>query len=284
MKLLRYGPAGGERPAVLDGEGRPRDLSEVIDDIDPGTLARRLDHLRAVVVGDLPLVDAGERIGPPVARIGKIVCIGLNYADHAREAGQPIPNEPIVFLKATSSIVGPDDDVVLPPDAMKGDWEVELGVVIGREARYVAQDRALEHVAGLCVINDLSERSYQLERGGQWDKGKGCDTFCPIGPWLVTLDEVEDIGALRLWCRVNGKTVQDGSTATMIFGVAELVSYVSRFMSLQPGDVISTGTPPGVGMGMTPPQWLAEGDVIELGIDGLGRQRQRVRRHRAAAL
>lgn len=284
MKLLRYGPAGGERPAVLDGEGRPRDLSGVIDDIDPGTLARRLDHLRAVVVKGLPLVAAGERIGPPVARIGKIVCIGLNYADHAREAGQPIPNEPIVFLKATSSIVGPDDDVVLPPDAMKGDWEVELGVVIGREARYVAQDRALEHVAGLCVINDLSERSYQLERGGQWDKGKGCDTFCPIGPWLVTLDEVEDIGALRLWCRVNGKTVQDGSTATMIFGVAELVSYVSRFMSLQPGDVISTGTPPGVGMGMTPPQWLAEGDVIELGIDGLGRQRQRVRRHRAAAL
>ena len=284
MKLLRYGPAGNERPAVLDGEGRLRDLSGVIDDIDPGTLAQSLDHLRTVAIGELPLVAAGERIGPPVARIGKIVCIGLNYADHAREAGQPIPNEPILFLKATSSIVGPDDDVVLPPDAMKGDWEVELGVVIGREARYVAQDRALEHVAGLCVINDLSERSYQLERGGQWDKGKGCDTFCPIGPWLVTLDEVEDIGALRLWCSVNGKTVQDGSTATMIFGVAELVSYVSRFMSLQPGDVISTGTPPGVGMGMSPPQWLAEGDVIELGIDGLGRQRQRVLRYPAAAL
>ena len=279
MKLLRYGPRGAERPAMLDADGRPRDLSGVVPDIDPATLAPLIDRLRTVDPADLPPVPVGERIAPPVARIGKIVCVGLNYADHAREAGLPVPAEPILFLKATSSVVGPDDDVVLPPDAMKGDWEVELGVVIGREARYVARADALDHVAGLCVINDLSERSFQLERGGQWDKGKGCDTFCPIGPWLVTLDEVPDLAALRLWCRVNGATVQDGSTATMIFDVAELVSYISRFMSLQPGDVISTGTPPGVGMGMSPPQWLAEGDVIELGIDGLGQQRQRVTRH-----
>ena len=281
MKLLRYGPAGAERPALLDADGRARDLSGVIDDIDPATLATALERLRSLDPATLPPVAAEQRIGPPVARVGKIVCVGLNYADHAREAGMPIPAEPILFLKATSSIVGPDDDVVLPPDSMKGDWEVELGVVIGRAARYVTPERALDHVAGLCVINDLSERSYQLERGGQWDKGKGCDTFCPIGPWLVTLDEVPDLAALRLWCRVNGRTVQDGSTATMIFGVADLVSYISHFMSLQPGDVISTGTPPGVGMGMTPPQWLAEGDVIELGIDGLGQQRQRVARYRA---
>lgn len=280
MKLLRYGPPGGERPALIDGEGRMRDLSALVADIDPATLANDLTRLRAVDPASLPLVAAGERIGPPVGRIGKVVCVGLNYADHARESGQAIPTEPILFLKATSSIVGPYDDVILPPDAMKGDWEVELGVVIGREARYVARADALAHVAGLCVVNDLSERSYQMERGGQWDKGKCCDTFCPIGPWLVTLDEVADIGALGMWCRVNGQTMQDGGTATMIFGVAELVHYISQFMSLQPGDVISTGTPPGVGMGRKPPQYLAEGDVMELGIDGLGEQRQRVLRWR----
>lgn len=277
MKLLRFGARNGERPGMLDREGRIRDISGVVADIDPAALS----DLRGVDPETLPLVPEGVRIGPPVPRVGKIVCVGLNYADHAAETGQAVPEEPILFLKATSSLVGPNDEVILPPDAFKGDWEVELGVVIGREARYVPRDEALDHVAGVCVINDLSERSFQLERGGQWDKGKGCDTFCPIGPWLVTLDEVGDLGDLRLWCRVNGETMQDGNTRTMIFGVAELVHYISQFMSLQPGDVISTGTPPGVGMGMTPPRWLAEGDVIELGIEGLGQQRQRVVRHRA---
>ena len=277
MKLLRFGPPGAERPGIIDAEGRVRDLSGVIADIAP----EAIDALRAVVPEALPLAPEGVRIGPPLSLIGKIVCVGLNYADHAAETGQAIPAEPILFLKATSSVIGPDDDVILPPDAMKGDWEVELGVVIGRTARYVSEAEALSHVAGVCVVNDLSERAFQMERGGQWDKGKGCDTFCPIGPWLVTLDSAGDLDDLRLWCSVNGETMQDGNTRTMIFRVAHLVHYISQFMSLQPGDVISTGTPPGVGMGMKPPRWLKEGDVIELGIDGLGRQRQRVLRHPA---
>ena len=227
----------------------------------------------------LPLVEPSQRIGPPLSGVGKIICVGLNYADHARETGQSAPAEPILFLKATSSIVGPNDDIVLPPNARKGDWEVELGVVIGKEVRYVTATSAMSHVAGFCVINDVSERSYQLERGGQWDKGKGCDTFCPMGPYLVTPEDVPALDSLQLMCRVNGRKVQDGNTQDMIFNVPFLVHYISQFMSLQPGDVISTGTPHGVGMGMKPPQWLQENDVVELSIDGLGQQRQRVARH-----
>jgi 2-keto-4-pentenoate hydratase/2-oxohepta-3-ene-1,7-dioic acid hydratase in catechol pathway len=276
MKLLRFGPKGHERPGVIDASGRIRDLSSVVADIDADTLQR----LRTLSVKDFPIVDPDVRLGAPIAAVGKIVCVGLNYADHANETGQQIPREPILFLKATSSIVGPNDDVVLPPGAYKGDWEVELGVVIAREARYVPLSSAMEYVAGVCIINDVSERSYQLERGGQWDKGKGCDSFCPLGPWLVTLDEAGDLHQLRLWCKVNGVTMQEGNTRTMIFDVPYLVHYISQFMSLQPGDVISTGTPPGVGMAMKPPRWLGEGDVMELGIEGLGSQRQRVTRYR----
>jgi 2,4-diketo-3-deoxy-L-fuconate hydrolase len=282
MKLLRFGPQGHERPGVLDAEGRVRDLSGIIPDFDPQTLAE-LPRLRLALMESLPLANTGVRIGAPVARVGKIVCVGLNYSDHARETGQAIPSEPILFLKAPSSIVGPNDDVVLPPDANKGDWEVELGIVISREARYVSLASALDYVAGACVINDVSERSYQLERGGQWDKGKGCDTFCPIGPYLVTLDEIGRLDDLRLWCNVNGRIVQDGNTRTMIFDVPYLIHYISQFMSLQPGDIISTGTPPGVGMGMKPPRYLKENDLMELGIEGLGTQRQRVVRYSAEA-
>lgn len=282
MKLVRFGPRGRERPGVLDADGRIRDLSGLIADLDAQSLAS-LQRLHIASAGSLPLADTDVRIGPPLARVGKIVCVGLNYSDHARETGQAIPSEPVLFLKAPSSIVGPNDDVVLPPDADKGDWEVELGIVIAREARHVPLASAMEYVAGACVINDVSERSYQLERGGQWDKGKGCDTFCPIGPYLVTLDEIERLDDLRLWCNVNGRTMQDGNTRTMIFDVPYLVHYISRFMSLQPGDVISTGTPPGVGMGMMPPQWLKENDIMELGIEGLGTQRQRVVRYSAEA-
>jgi ureidoglycolate lyase/2,4-diketo-3-deoxy-L-fuconate hydrolase len=267
---------------MLDADGCIRDLSGLIADIDAQALAS-LQRLNVASAGSLPLADTDVRIGPPLARVGKIVCVGLNYSDHARETGQAIPSEPILFLKAPSSIVGPNDDVVLPPDANKGDWEVELGIVIAREARYVPLASAMDYVAGACVVNDVSERSYQLERGGQWDKGKGCDTFCPIGPYLVTLDEIERLDDLRLWCNVNGRTVQDGNTRTMIFDVPYLVHYISQFMSLQPGDVISTGTPPGVGMGMKPPQWLKENDIMELGIEGLGTQRQRVVRYSAEA-
>jgi ureidoglycolate lyase/2,4-diketo-3-deoxy-L-fuconate hydrolase len=280
MKLLRFGPKGSERPGLLDGEGRIRDLSGVISDIDAWTLAD-MHRLRVPPLDSLPIVDSAVRIGAPVAGVGKIICVGLNYSDHAHETGQAIPREPILFLKATSSIVGPNDDVVLPPGAEKGDWEVELGIVMAREARYVAQADALDYIAGACVVNDVSERSYQLERGGQWDKGKGCDTFCPLGPYLVTLDEIARLDDLRMWCMVNGRTVQDGNTRTMIFDVSYLVHYISQFMSLQPGDVISTGTPPGVGLGMKPPQWLKEQDVMELGIEGLGTQRQRVVRYTA---
>ncbi len=266
---------------MLDAGGGIRCLAGVIGDIDPGTLANGLSAIAAVDVTSLPRVDAGVRLAEPVARVGKFICIGLNYRDHAAESGQAVPAEPIIFTKATSAIIGPNDDVVLPPGSAKADWEVELAVVIGREARYVAVEDALDHVAGVCIVNDLSEREYQLERGGTWDKGKGCDTFGPFGPYLVTLDEAGDLNALGLWLDVNGERMQTGSTAELIFDVPFIISYVSRFMSLQPGDIISTGTPPGVGMGKKPQRWLTEGDVITLGIDGLGAQRQVVRRYGA---
>lgn len=280
MKLVRYGRSGQERPGLIDAAGRLRDLSRKVKDITPATLAE-LPKLRKLDPARLPPVPGRPRLGPPVAGVGKFVAIGLNYSDHAREAGAPIPKEPIVFLKATTCISGPNDPVTLPKDSVKTDWEVELGVVIGRRARYVAEAKALAHVAGYLVVNDVSEREYQLERGGgQWDKGKGCDSFGPIGPWLVTRDEVKDPQDLRLWLELNGRMVQDGSTRTMIFGVAHLVSYVSRFMTLEAGDIITTGTPPGVGLGMKPPVFLNPGDVMRLGIDGLGEQRQTVRAFR----
>ena len=277
MKLLRIGPPGQERPALLDAQGRPRDLSGVIDDLagevlTPAGLAK-LRHLDAAT---LPLAAQGARIGPCVARVGKFVCIGLNYADHAAESGARVPAEPVIFNKWTSAICGPDDDVQIPRDSLKTDWEVELGVVIGQPGRCIEEAAALEHVAGYCVINDVSERAHQLERGGTWDKGKGHDTFGPIGPWLVTTAEVPDPQALRLWLEVDGQRQQDGSTANMVYGVRFLVSYVSRFMSLQPGDIISTGTPAGVGLGKKPPVFLRAGQVVRLGIDGLGEQRQRM--------
>jgi 2,4-diketo-3-deoxy-L-fuconate hydrolase len=277
MKLLRYGPRGQEKPGLLDAQGRIRCLSGIVADIDGAALGD-LSALRAADIESLPLIDAQVRLAPPVARVGKFVCIGLNYSDHAAEAGMAEPSEPILFMKATSSIIGPNDAVFLPPESKKSDWEVELGIVIGKEARYISKDKALEHVAGACVVNDLSEREYQLERLGTWDKGKGCDTFGPFGPYLVTLDELSDLNNLNLWLDVNGKRMQTGNTASLIFDVPTIVSYVSRFMSLQPGDLISTGTPPGVGMGMKPQVWLREGDVMTLGIDGLGQQRQQVKR------
>ncbi len=279
MKLLRYGPAGGERPGVLDADGGIRCLAAIVDDINPSLLAGGFSALSNIDISALPRVDPSVRLAEPVALVGKFICIGLNYRDHAAESGMPIPAEPIIFMKATSAIIGPNDDVILPLGSAKSDWEVELGVIIGREARYVSVDGALDHVAGLCVVNDLSEREFQLERGGQWDKGKGCDTFGPFGPYLVTLDEVGDIDNLGLWLDVNGERMQTGNTAQLIFDVPFIVSYVSQFMSLRPGDIISTGTPPGVGMGKKPQRWLAEGDVITLGIDRLGEQRQTVRRY-----
>ncbi|WP_017667732.1 fumarylacetoacetate hydrolase family protein [Sandarakinorhabdus sp. AAP62] len=278
MKLLRYGARGHERPGVLDSAGQIRSLAGIIPDIDGALLDRLPAALAGIDVTALPVVSDDVRIAEPVGRVGKFICIGLNYIDHANEAGMAVPTEPIIFMKATSSIIGPNDDVLLPPTSVKSDWEVELGVVIGREARYVSKDAAMDHVAGLVLVNDLSEREYQLERGGQWDKGKGCDTFGPFGPWLVTLEEVDDINNLDLWLDLNGKRVQTGNTDKLIFDVPTVVSYVSQFMSLQPGDIISTGTPPGVGMGMKPPVFLNDGDVMELGISGLGRQRQQVRR------
>ena len=277
MKLVRYGPAGEERPGMLDVEGTLRDLSAHVEDIAGATLSPDgLDRLRALDPASLPLVEGSPRIGPCVGRVGKFVCIGLNYADHAAESGLSVPPEPVVFMKATSAIIGPDDDVVLPRGSTKTDWEVELGVVIGSPAKYVSEDDAPHHIAGYCVVNDISEREYQLERHGTWDKGKGCDTFGPIGPWLVTADEIADPCDLVMWLEVNGRRFQDGSTATMVYRPAFLVSYLSRFMSLQPGDVISTGTPPGVGMGQKPPSFLRAGDRMQLGVEGLGTQRQRV--------
>jgi 2,4-diketo-3-deoxy-L-fuconate hydrolase len=277
MKLLRYGPKGQEKPGLLDADGQIRDLSGIVKDIDGSALAD-LSAVRAAKIDSLPVVEKGVRLAEPVAKVGKFLCIGLNYSDHAAESGMPEPSEPIIFMKAISAIIGPHDDVYLPPTSKKSDWEVELGIVIGKEARYVSKDKALEYVAGAVVVNDLSEREYQLERLGTWDKGKGCDTFGPFGPYLVTLDEVGDLNTLGLWLDVNGTRMQTGNTASLIFDVPTLVSYVSQFMSLQPGDVISTGTPPGVGMGKKPQVWLKEGDVITLGIDKLGAQKQNVKR------
>ena len=280
MKLLRYGPKGQEKPGILDKDGQIRDLSGVVKDID-GKILSDLSAIRAAKIESLPVVDKTVRIAEPVGKVGKFLCIGLNYSDHAAESGMPEPSEPIIFMKATSAIIGPNDDVYLPPTAKKGDWEVELGIVIGKEARYVAKEKALDYVVGACVVNDLSEREFQLERLGTWDKGKGCDTFGPIGPWLVTADEVADPAKLHLWLEVNGQRFQDGSTATMVYRPAFLVSYLSNFMSLQPGDVISTGTPPGVGMGQNPPLYLKPGDRMKLGIAGLGEQNQLVTADRA---
>ncbi|WP_409027020.1 fumarylacetoacetate hydrolase family protein [Janthinobacterium sp. SUN098] len=278
MKLMRYGAKGAEKPALIDADGAVRDLSGVLPDITAATLGKDgLATLAAIDIASLPVVANPGRIAPPWQGVGKFLCVGLNYADHAAESGMAVPAEPVLFMKATSAIIGANDAVVMPQDSQKSDWEVELGVVIGTTARYVSEAEALSHVAGYCVVNDLSEREYQLERGGQWDKGKGCDTFGPIGPWLVTADEVADPQNLGLWLEVNGKRVQDGNTQTMVFGVANLVSYISRFMTLYPGDIISTGTPPGVGMGQKPSAvYLKPGDTMRLGIEGLGEQRQTV--------
>jgi 2,4-diketo-3-deoxy-L-fuconate hydrolase len=278
MKLLRYGPAGLEKSGLLDEHGQIHDLSTVLGVLGNEHLTpAALEKIRSIVVDNLPVVPGSPRIGTPFAGVGKFIAIGLNYKDHADEASLPLPTEPIIFLKTTSCIVGPNDDVMLPKGSLKTDWEVELGVVIGTTARYVSEDRALNHVAGYCVVNDVSEREYQLERGGTWDKGKGCDTFGPIGPYLVTADEVGDPQMLDMFLDVNGRRMQTGNTKTMIFPIRTLVSYVSRFMTLMPGDIITTGTPPGVGMGKKPvPTYLKAGDVMELGISKLGKQRQTV--------
>jgi len=275
MRLLRFGPAGAEKPGLLDAGGTIRDLSGVVADIAGDALSDEgLARIAAVDPATLPAVDAAVRLGPCVGGVGKFICIGLNYADHAAESGLQVPPEPVIFMKATSAICGPNDDVRIPRGSEKTDWEVELGVVIGAKAKYVSEAEALGHVAGYCVVNDVSERAFQIERAGQWTKGKSSDTFGPTGPWLVTRDEVADPQDLAMWLKVNGATRQDGSTRTMVYGVAHLVSYLSQFMSLHPGDVISTGTPPGVGMGAKPPTYLKAGDVIELGVAGLGEQRQ----------
>ena len=274
MKLLRYGRPGHELPGVLDSHNNIRSLVGIVDDINGVSLMS--DRLSEISIDDLPLVDGEPRLGPCVGNVGKFICIGLNYADHAAESGMPIPLEPEVFTKATSAICGPNDNIIQPLNSKKLDWEVELAIVIGKHASYVSEEEASSHIAGYCVCNDVSERAFQLERGSQWDKGKGCDRFGPIGPWLVTRDEVENPLVLDMWLEVNGHRYQNGNTRTMIFGPAFIVSYLSRFMSLQPGDVISTGTPPGVGLGQKPPVYLSPGDKIELGISGLGIQRQTV--------
>jgi 2-keto-4-pentenoate hydratase/2-oxohepta-3-ene-1,7-dioic acid hydratase in catechol pathway len=277
MKLLRYGSPGQEKPGLLDSTGAIRDLSGVVPDITGNTLLPdSLAKLRKVDPASLPKVNGTPRIGPCVGRVGKFICIGLNYSDHAAESGMAVPTEPIVFMKATSCIVGPNDDVELPRGSKKTDWEVELGVVIGKQAKYVTEQDAFSYVAGYCVVHDVSERAYQLEGTGQWVKGKSADTFGPIGPWLVTADDIPDCGNLKLWLEVDGHRYQDGSTKTLIFGVPYLVSYLSKFMSLQPGDIISTGTPPGVGHGKKPPVYLQEGNVVHLGVEGLGEQRQKI--------
>lgn len=277
MKLLRFGPNGAEKPGVLDADGHIRDLSGVLSDIDGSSLSdERLGEIAKLDLTGLPRVEGDVRLGCPVSGVGKVVCIGLNYSDHAAEAGMDVPVEPVVFMKATSAICGPNDDVILPRGSEKTDWEVELGVIIGKEAKYVTEEDALDYVAGYCVVNDISERAYQLESTGQWVKGKSCDTFAPIGPYLVTKDEVADPQNLKMWLSVNGKTWQNGTTETMVFGVKHLISYLSRYMSLQPGDIISTGTPPGVGMGQSPQVFLKAGDEMVLGVEGLGEQRQKV--------
>ncbi|RWM20725.1 fumarylacetoacetate hydrolase family protein [Mesorhizobium sp.] len=275
MKLLRYGEAGSERPGLLDADGTIRDLSAYVADI-AGTALNpaSLDMLSKLDPKSLPAVSGKPRMGACVAGTGKFICIGLNYSDHAAETGATVPPEPIIFMKASSAIVGPDDDVLIPRGSVKTDWEVELGVVIGKTAKYVSEADALDYVAGYCVAHDVSERAFQAERQGQWTKGKSCDTFGPIGPWLVTKDEIADPQNLKMWLTVNGKTMQNGSTRTMVYGVKYLVSYLSQFMSLHPGDIISTGTPPGVGLGMKPPVFLKPGDVVELGIEGMGQQKQ----------
>ncbi len=275
MRFVRYGPAGQERPGLVDADGVLRDLSGLVPDL-AGTVLGSLGALASIDTARLPAVSGNPRLGPPVAGVGKFVCIGLNYADHAAEAGMAVPEEPVIFMKATSAIAGPNDPIRLPNRSRRTDWEVELAVVIGRPARNVPAEAALSHVAGYMVANDLSERDYQLERGGQWTKGKSCDGFGPLGPWLVTPDAVGDPQELELWLKVNGEVMQQGSTRTMIFPVAQVIATLSRYMTLQPGDVISTGTPPGVGMGRTPPRFLKPGDVVEAGIAGLGSQRQEV--------
>jgi len=279
MKLLRVGKVGEEKPAVLDDNGLIRDLSEHVSEIDSAFLGNNgFEQVAKLDLESLPVIDENQRIGQPVSHVGKFICVGLNYADHAAESGMDVPSEPVLFMKATSSVMGPNDTVYMPPKSVKSDWEVELGVVIGKEAKYVSEADAMDHIAGYCVVNDLSEREYQIEKEGQWCKGKGCDTFGPIGPYLVTTDEVEDYDQLGIWLELNGKRVQDGSTSTMVYKVPFLVHYISQFMSLQPGDIISTGTPPGVGFGMNPPSYLKEGDVMRLGIDGMGVQQQTVAR------
>ena len=278
MKFLRYGETGQEKPGLLDADGNIRDLSAHVSDLSGAVLSpEALAKLGSLDVNALPKVEGNPRLGPCVAGTGKFICIGLNYADHAAESGMAVPPEPVIFMKATSAIVGPNDDLLIPRGSEKTDWEVELGIVIGKTAKYVSEDDALDYVAGYCTLHDVSERAFQIERAGQWTKGKSCDTFGPTGPWLVTKDEVADPQNLKMWLTVNGETMQDGSTKTMVYGVRHLVSYLSQFMSLQPGDIISTGTPPGVGMGMKPPRYLKAGDVVELGIEGLGTQKQNVR-------
>jgi len=278
MKLLRFGPPGRELPGILDGQGRIRDASSLVADYDLSVrpIAHIVDTLASIDVSKLPLAPAGVRIGVPVARIRKIVCAGMNYADHCAEAGVPIPTEPAFFMKPSSALVGPYDAIMFPPGGEKLDWEAELAVVIGTPARNVTVARALDHVAGYTILNDVSERAFQLERGGQWVKGKSCDTFAPLGPWLVTRDEIEDPQSLAIELDVNGTPAQRGNTAAMVFGVAHLVHYISQFMTLEPGDVVSTGTPPGVGMGQKPPRWLRPGDTVDIRIAGLGAQRQTV--------
>ena len=277
MKLLRHGPKGTERPGLMHKDGTIRDLTGVIPDIAGAALSDEgLARLRGIDAATLPVVDPATRLGPCVASTGKFICIGLNYADHAAESGMAVPPEPVIFMKATSAICGPNDPIVIPRGSEKTDWEVELAIIIGKPAKYVSEDEAMAHVAGYAVTNDVSERAFQTERSGQWTKGKSCDNFGQIGPWLVTRDEVADPQALKMWLKVNGQTMQDGSTRTMVYGVKYLVSYLSQFMTLHPGDVISTGTPPGVGLGMKPPRYLKPGEVVELGIEGLGSQRQDV--------
>jgi len=273
MKLLRYGPQGQEKPGILDADGHIRDLSAHVADLS-GQVLTDLDRLKSIDPASLPKVDGNPRLGPCVTGTGKFICIGLNYADHAAESGLQVPPEPVIFMKATSAICGPNDPILIPRTSQKTDWEVELGVVIGKPGKYLTEAEALSHVAGYCVINDVSERAFQTERAGQWTKGKSCDNFGQTGPWLVTPDEVPDPQALSMWLKVNGQTMQNGSTRTMVYGVAHVVAYLSQFFTLHPGDIISTGTPPGVGMGMKPPRFLKAGDTVELGIEGLGTQKQ----------
>ena len=273
MKLCRFGDAGKEKPGLIDDEGILRDLSPHVTDINPAVL-NDLSAIKKLAPSSLAAVEGNPRLGPCVIGSGKFMCIGLNYADHAEESGMPLPSEPVLFMKATSAICGPYDPIIIPRGSVKTDWEVELGVVIGKAAKYVSDSNAFDHIAGYCVINDVSERDFQLERQGQWSKGKSCDNFGQIGPWLVTKDEISDPQSLEMWLEVNGERVQHGSTRTMVYGVAHLVSYLSQFMTLHPGDIISTGTPPGVGLGLNPPRYLKPGDIVELGISGLGQQRQ----------